>query len=833
MMLVLLAGLTACTDDSGDPLEYADPPVWKGKDFGALDLSGTRIIGDTALISTTVHSGGGLAAIDLRSGEVLWSADDGDPVLDGDGAVVDLRSPHEPAPPLVRDLGDGGFEVLVPYRTAVDSFAVESGSTHDVGVMALNGETGKPSWVSEPLSQAKDNGVGNLSELRARPMFADADTVVAVATSGDHPQSLVTSALDADSGDTRWSVPELWPTSLGGGTVTLTEVDELFLFHDDSGPEPRETASVSAVRAADGKPAWDLDKDFDASRLVAASGGYAVISGETEDEADYPVQERRLVRLDSGATVEELAGFASCVSSSVLIACTEEDELTTYRTDGEGELVTRESRPFGSKSSSHDWEISEVFGENLVAVDGSEGTEVRSVLDAEGRTRADELPGFPKELTEEYGVFCAEETEGCTISAAAPEKVTPGSASSSVEPWDLGEPLWTWGGPGAPGSKLPLDSSSGAAVVDDAVVSFGEGDSPSTYVVAEAQTGKVRWTLESRTPGRTPGGAPIEWSMYGSGEPHIVDTAEGWSLLTTGISESRMGIVSLSGDSGEVEWFQPLTAAEDVVRIRTVAGARVGATIEEYSDDDANSQGSTRTVLLDTSAGKDERTVWTLDDATVVSIAEETVLVRATENSGGYAQEGGHRLVGIDDGKDVRFETGGGASGDGDGDGDGVESEVGDELLHPAAIAGDLLIVNTDDGAEIRDVTSGSLLERVGKRLTDCAASAGTVMCSSAPQPPLNRLATPIVLSRDGDSIAVDQLRDHGIAGISGAHDGRFFVHSQDVNQSIAIDEKGHLVDPNVPGGFAGVSSQGYVLLMTCQPGACTWEASWDVRRSG
>jgi outer membrane protein assembly factor BamB len=91
----VLVAVAACTNRSDDPLDYAETTMLTGADIGADDLAGVKLIGDIGLVATTDHSGGRLAAIDLTTGRTIWSADDGDPILGGDSAVVDLSSPHD------------------------------------------------------------------------------------------------------------------------------------------------------------------------------------------------------------------------------------------------------------------------------------------------------------------------------------------------------------------------------------------------------------------------------------------------------------------------------------------------------------------------------------------------------------------------------------------------------------------------------------------------------------------------------------------------------------------------------------------------------------------
>src|SRR5699024_1239320 len=146
-------------------------------------------------------SGGRLAAIDLKSGHTIWSADDGDPILGGDSGVVDLSSPHDAAKPAVRHLGKGEFEVLVPYRTIPHIDADATDAPVSLGVASLSGADGRAQWLSEPLITDDEHA----DKLMARPVLASDDTVIAAAAQRGEAGSLTTWAIDGRSGSTRWT----------------------------------------------------------------------------------------------------------------------------------------------------------------------------------------------------------------------------------------------------------------------------------------------------------------------------------------------------------------------------------------------------------------------------------------------------------------------------------------------------------------------------------------------------------------------------------------------------------------------------------------------------
>lgn len=396
--LALLLGtalVAGCSNDSDDPLKYADDAIASSADLGAATLTGARLHDDIALVPDE----GRLAAIDLSTGQSTWSADDGEPLLGGDGAVADHRG-TESIQPVIRETGDDDWQVLITYRKPVGEVPADRSSMYSIdfayGIAALSGDDGHVEWLSEAVVQDTD------VEPEVRPLFADEETVVAASVQGTEAEGLTAWAFDAESGETRWSQRGVWPSALSGDVVTVEEgATDATIPWSQEGPE-RENATVRAVDAATGESEWDVSEEFDTSIADAASDDYIVIRGSSgEGNEDGDEDRTVLVDPETGKAVEEIGGFELCYASEEMIACKVDGELLTFRSEDD-ELRADRSGPLDSSST---WDIKSVIGQTVFIQEVGGGEAVHA-FDAEGKTRAEELPAAPADLNDAYGVFC-------------------------------------------------------------------------------------------------------------------------------------------------------------------------------------------------------------------------------------------------------------------------------------------------------------------------------------------------------------------------------------------------------------------------------------------
>lgn len=807
-LCTLLIAVTACTNESAASLEYADDAMLTGADVGADGLSGVELIGDAALVATTDYSGGRLAAIDLTTGRTIWSADDGDPILGGGSAVVDLSSPHEGAPPVVRDRGKGEFEVLVPYRTSSHIEAGGSGEPVSLGVASLSGDDGRAQWLSEPLITDDEHA----DKLMARPVFAADDTVVAATAQRGKAGSLMTWAIDGDSGSRRWSKDDVWPAALSADAVVVEPSTDVSLLHTDEGPERKENTAPSALDVQKGNPVWDLSDRYDSARIQAAAGNYAVVHADGADDSSGSASHgpsgapsTELITIDDGSTAEGFDDLASCTASSTTIACDDDGKLTTISASG-GSIES--SSPYGSGSEGNGWELLDVFADTVIVKDKTDDNDRFHALDRFGKVRAEDISGIPQAMSEDYLVSCAEEGAECGFHAAGSDAGLDRPTSTSAQPLTLGDPLPSSLGESTGLRGLDLRHVNGVALADESVIVAGSRDGYEDPVVAviEADTADPIWTLDQSTDLSTGAGQSVDPGFRLYGNPPIIDTADGYSLLMAATSGSRSGVVSLNGKTGDLESFHPLGDADDDVDLHTQSSTHAAI---EVSDGD-----SQQTVLVDYSSPTKPKSVWTQDGYEPVHLGEDSVLVRKTSGVGAERKLKDVQLLGLGTSKDVIWKS---------------RDVRKDEHPGDVMVEGGLLIVNWSDGSEIFDPVSGTSLSSIGKRLSQCTAEGATVMCDSTPDPDSQRFGSPVVLERTKAGVDITEVRNRIINGVSGAHDGRFFVDA--AAGAIAIDSFGAVTDSDLTGRFHTVSDDGYALFMTCHPSVCATISSWDIRR--
>jgi hypothetical protein len=229
-----------------------------------------ELIGDIGLVATTDH---------LR-----WQArrhrSDDRPARSGapttatpSSAVILLLSTSaartDASKPVVRDHGGGEFEVLVPYRTTAHIDAAGTDEPVSLGVASLSGDDGRAQWLSEPLITDDDHA----DKLMARPVLASDDTVVAATAQRNEEGSLTTWTIDGESGSTRWTKDDVWPTALNADTVVVEPSTDVDLLYTDEGPERKENAVPRGLGAQKGESVWDLTDRFDSARVQAGRGG--------------------------------------------------------------------------------------------------------------------------------------------------------------------------------------------------------------------------------------------------------------------------------------------------------------------------------------------------------------------------------------------------------------------------------------------------------------------------------------------------------------------------------------------------------------------------------
>lgn len=823
-LCLVLLGVSACTNDSDEPLEYSSDPLLNGADIGAADLTGVEFLGDLAVVSTTDFTGGRLSVIDLTTGRTRWSAADGDPILGGDSSVVDLRSPHEPTKPVIRDRGKGDFDVYVPYRTTERIDAPESEDATGVGIAALAGENGRAQWMSERFLTAE----GERGDLKTRPVLAEGDTVVASAGHPKNGGSPITFVIDADTGDTRWTKTNVWPTALGEKAVVVEASSSPELLLAEQGPDRRDGTTPSGLSVDDGQPIWDLDDEFAEVTTGAVDGAHSIVTGEKKStggsSGQFSDHGTVVISNDTGDVVEELEIAPSCRASSTMIACSDGDKLITIGSDAD-EVET--TTPYGTGSGASDWDLLDVFDETILVKDETDDNDRIQALDAEGKVRSEDLPATPSAMSENYLTVCDEARKDCRFHAADPDAAIDRPTSATASPLTLSDPLPS----SVPERSVPpgteLDDVRGVTLVDDALVLNGDSieDNRPVLAVSDAESGKLRWSLDtSAVSGAS--GASVTPLFRTFGNPRALDTAEGFFVLVGATSAGSTGIAAFDGKDGDFESFHRLGDSGGPGNTDEAGGSgeagETGPVVDAVDADgtqaaiDVDDDGHHETTLVDFSSPAKPKSKWTKGGVEPVRLGEESVLVRHVDGRGDDRELTGVELLSLDDPDDVIWRSR-----------DVREDEYPEEVMYEAG----MLIVNWSDGAEIIDATDGKSLGAIGKRLSECVAAGDSIMCSTARDAALRRLDPPVVLTRTESGLDISELSNHAVAGVSGGHDGRFFV--DEAAGPVGIDSNGLTVDSGFTGRFRNASEDDFALFMTCVGSACESMPSWDVRRIG
>lgn len=810
VLCMSLLAMSACTNESDKPFEYADDAMLTGADVGADNLSGVKLLGDIALVATTDNSGGRLAAIDLTTGRTIWSADDGDPILGGNSAVVDLDSPHDVTPPVVRDHGKGEFEVLVPYRTSPHVDAGGSDKPVSLGVASLSGDDGRAKWLSEPLITDDDNA----DKLMARPVSVAGDTVAAATAQRGRAGSLTTWAIDAESGNTQWTKDDVWPAAQSADTVVVEPSTNGDLLYLEEGPEREENTTPSAVDALSGKPAWDLDDTFDSASVKAAAGDYAVVydqgyygASDSASAGSSAGPSTLLINVDDGSTVEELGDSIDCTASATMLACLDDGKLTTISAS-DGSIES--SWPYGSGSDGDTWKLLDVFADTVIANDRTDDNDRIQALDRFGKVRAEDISGTPQAMSEDYLVSCTEELVKCGFHAAGSDTDLDRPTSPEAEPLTFSDPLPSSVSDLNGLEGTDLSNVNGIAMADDSVIVAGSRGTYEDPVVAavEPDTAERIWTLDQSTDLSTEAGESVVPGFSLVDNPQIIDTADGFSLLMPATSGDKSGVVALNAKTGDLESFHPLGGKDDQVDVHT--GKSTHAAIE-VSDED-----SQQTELVDYFSPTKPKTGWTQDEYEPVHLGEDSVLVRKASGEGAERKLKDVQLLGLAKGKDLIWNA---------------PAVREDEHPGTVMVEAGMLIVNWSDGTEVFDAKSGKSLGSIGKRLDQCETEGDTVMCDSTPDPDSQRLGSPIVFDRTKNGVQVTEVRNRFINGVSGAYDGRFFVSAG--ADAMTIDSLGAVIDSDLPGRFRKVSDDGFAIFMTCHPSLCATDSEWEIRRLG
>ncbi|WP_326808332.1 PQQ-like beta-propeller repeat protein [Streptomyces sp. NBC_01775] len=561
-----------------------------------------------------------------RSGPVTDRAATGKPVL-ADGGYLARGQSGTDGKPLVVDGGNGdpgsgskaaeGWSVLVRY-------VVEKapGTESEHGVAALSGKDGSLRWKTKlPLG----------GELRL--LSTEGDT--ALAAVADQQGGQVTSyALDTADGDVRWRHHGDIIHSLAGDTALGEHPGETGWW---PGPgDSNRDGWVVALDADTGEKRWSLEHKYRESVLEGAVRGNAVVRTENSSSLS------KALVLDTATgrgthTLDE--GFHTCARPvDGLLACAElsEPRLVTLRAGRRDEPVrsTREILDGGTLSgvrvgavdggrvyvsgTSDDTERDDEAERDRA--DGSLAADARraAVVDRAGNTLREDLPGEPVAASARYAAFRVTVRHGSGARATSSEHVAvhraadgarrpagPGpEGPSEARPVSYDQqPLWS---AAAGHGRLPeTDTQSDARaretglerlqsvdLVGDTLLYAGQTDDHGTrYVGVDANTGKVRWRIGGR--GFGDGARPASQGLY------QLAGAKRRTLLATYEREAtgEQGVAAVSVRDGKVLWKQPVTYDKDeYVLLRDADAKRFVVRTSAYG---AGSSDEGRTMVYD------------------------------------------------------------------------------------------------------------------------------------------------------------------------------------------------------------------------------------------
>ena len=812
----LLAGLGACTEDTPDNRGFAKRPLWTVKDIGEESLAGALLRDDTVLVPGTNHLGGTLAAIDARTGEARWSADDGDPLLGGDGLVAHEHRSQKPIQPTVRERPNGKWDVLIPYRTVADQRATdadEDGEPDPVsyGIAAVAGDTGQLRWASEPMLEIAEP---IRSDPVIRAVAAEGGTVLVAANPEGEAGPLTTWALNANTGATRWTEQDVWPSALAGGNAIVEDVPANVTGTMLPGGPKRDDSKVRALDLRDGEPAWDLSDRYLQSTVDVVSGDYLVVRAKVPEDRRGPGDSENatvLLRAGNGKVAERIGDFELCHADGPLIACQPDHELTVFRTD-RPELETETSEPFGDSRS---WEIRTVIGSTIVVNDRTGDEESLRALDPKGKVLSDNMIAEPVTMNQKYAVFCSKEVRDCGIYSSTEHSPTvrKKDPEPSVDPLAVGEALWDRAEEGPSTEPAPMSRVNDVALTNDAVLYQGELEQESldATVVADAATGKARWQLSVENASRTVRGERLQLIPHAYALAAIAQTDKSWSLLLSYRSDDAAGVAGLDGADGSVAWTIPLGEPDDDVDVVEAQGDLAYVTVTPDDPESADSQDGDPQPTLSVLDLAERKVLWQSKQGTDARLTSDgIILVSRPDDS-----EAGQSVTAIDL-KDPDREL-------------WTFRDKGGQVPSVHGVFDNLVLIRVADGTAVLDLKSGDELARIGKALFRCDGTARLVACdSSVESGSLTRPGAPVTLRATEDGVRVRDLRGVRSSEVNGVWDGRIFLDATEKRGYRSVDENGVIVDTKLPGRFSGSNEQGIALFTSGLPLS---NVSWEVHR--
>lgn len=823
VLVLVLIGVKACggpgTDALPDgerqprPVAFSEKPLWDERKLGMERVAGVELLGDVALVAGDVPSAGArLAAVDLRTGEPRWTVDTGYPLRGGEGAVA-----HE-GPGYKAELLRGVTGKPVVYGPGNDWTAVVQytkgvqGRETEMGVAALSGKDGSVRWKHALVRPRSGEEGDDDREKKMRLLAADTRVVLTSVESrdGGDPKTI---ALDPATGRELWENADGWGFRIAG-TVVLGET--LGSRAPSDFDERRKNAGVFALDLRSGRKLWDLGGRFEGSHLEAAAGGTAAVQvSERVPGRTYSDDHAVLVdtatgratkvsaKTDDGDTDDDL--YACADDGATLIACSGlYGRLVTIRTGGDGKPVATGKQPFGEKTMAH---VVTVWKDRIfVRGSGGEGRPGRyAVVDRAANRLGAGPPGEAAAVSERAAAFRVERAgsssstpDGIVMRTAAvgaePSEPT-ASAGPTVRPPRIdAAPLWTAGAGRTP-ARQPLKDTGlsaliGTELAGDVLVYTGrerEEDHLTRQVVADARTGKVRWSVRE---GASLGGG-IKADFVGV--PHIVGKGgDRLSLVGYEAPGNEHGIAALSLTDGRVRWRKQVLTGDGYVLLDTADDETFAVHVSSGEQDE-----------MAVYATGSQRELWRERDVEAESAGGGLVLAAKTAQGENWSVK--HLDViayGAADGK-RRWNLAG--------------RYADPELLYDGG--GKTVVVGTAEGGAVLDRATGRELGRTGAPLVRCDGGTDElIVCQAGDGAGLDPGERAVTIRTSGGMTTIHDLLETGTLTRYGASGSWFFAVRPPAGQGgraqyLVLDGDGRRIAADLPGRPADIGG-GYAVLM-------------------
>jgi outer membrane protein assembly factor BamB len=272
------------------PLPLAPAPIWNSEASFDRGDAGDAVIRDgLALVTGSEH----LVALDVATGEVRWSLENGEELDGGNGDTG--WSPNYHVPPQLVGTEDGLAVPVEYYRPGRE----------EVGLALLSAEDGSVVW---------QRAMGTAPETQ-RTLWA-VDDRVALTTEATKEGSLTTVAFDIRTGDELWDAADVWPATIIGDTAVMISSAESL--EDPWGVYRMPKGDLAGVDLVTGEPRWDLGDRFEWSGLVLTAGDVVLVQASENDARDL----KYVLVHASGEVLGAFQGNFGCATDgSTLIAC--------------------------------------------------------------------------------------------------------------------------------------------------------------------------------------------------------------------------------------------------------------------------------------------------------------------------------------------------------------------------------------------------------------------------------------------------------------------------------------------------------------------------------